>query len=202
MSIWAHISPLITADSLAGFGLGATLSGAFFLAFTAERGPRRRQAAAGIRDVPVSARNTEAGASSAETEAVDAGLCGVAAFGAEAEAGAEAEWVEQLRSRAEDDQPRPGVQDEVSGTSPAGRDARPAAYRSRHRLLDPIPGRGARHRSPVGHTPRSGAFAPGDVAFPDGTFRSSRRPEVRRLPRHAAPAVSFGTRVSGRVTGH
>jgi hypothetical protein len=39
------------------------------------------------------------------------------------------------------------------------------------------------------------------VAFPDGTVRSSARPEGRRLPRHAAPAVGFGTKVSGRVTG-
>ena len=40
-----------------------------------------------------------------------------------------------------------------------------------------------------------------DVAFPDGTFGSSKRPEARRLPRHAAPAVGLGSKVSHWMTG-
>jgi hypothetical protein len=40
-----------------------------------------------------------------------------------------------------------------------------------------------------------------DVAFPDGTFGTSKRPEARRLPRHAAPAVGLGSKVSHWMTG-
>ena len=40
-----------------------------------------------------------------------------------------------------------------------------------------------------------------DVAFPDGTFGTSKRPEARRLPRHAAPAVGVGSKVSHWMTG-
>jgi hypothetical protein len=201
MSTWVGISPLIGAGSPAGFAVGATVSGAFFLVITAPRRLRRRRAAAaGAPGVPVSARSAEAGT-------LDAELCRVETFGA----GAEAERVAQ---------PQPGAQDEATWTSLTGRDRRSAAYRSRHRLGDPIPGRAARGGASAGRARRSGAFWPGgfpswasqddaqpdtpfpdvafsDVAFPDGTFSSSRR----RLPRHAAPAVSFGTKVSGRVTG-
>lgn len=208
MSVWVGISPLIGAGSLEGFAVGATLSGAFFLAITARRRVRRRRAsAAGARGVPVSAISADT--SSAETAALDAGLCSAEAFVAEAE---------------RVDQPQAGPQGDASWTSPTGRDGRSDAYRSRHRLGDPVPGRAARDGSAAGRARRSGAFRPSaspgwasrdnaqpdtpfpdvafsDVAFPDGTFRSSRRPEVRRLPRHAAPTVSFGTKMSGRVTG-
>jgi hypothetical protein len=207
MSVWVGISPLVGAGSLEGFAVGATVSGAFFLAITALRRVRRRQAAAvGARGVPVSASSAEAGA-------LDAELFRPEAFGAEAEANAERVV-----------QPQPGVQDDASCTSPTGRDGKSAAYRSRHRIGDPIPGRAARGGASVGRARRSGAFSPSalpgwasrddaqpdtpfpdvafsDVAFPDGTFRFPRRPEARRLPRHAAPTVSFGTKVSGRVTG-
>ena len=236
MSLWVGISPLIGADSLAGFAVGATVSGAFFLAITAPRRVRRRQAAAaGIRGVPASVNSaktdgvqagaldaglcgTEAGLSGtvAGLSGTAAGLCGAEAFGAEAERVV---------------QPQPGAQDDASQTSPTGRDGRDtrdgrdAAYRSRHRLGDPVPGRTVRGGESAGRTRDGGAFprgaSPGwasrdhaqpdtpfpavasscDVAFPDGTFRSARRPEARRLPRHAAPTASFGTRVSGRVTG-
>jgi hypothetical protein len=251
MSVWVGISPLIGAGSLEGFAVGATLSGALFLAITAPRLVRRRQAAAvGTRGVPASASCVET--SSTQAGAFDAGLCGVEAFGAEAERMAhrgaqdEAERSAQPQPGAQDDQPRPGAQDDqprpgaqddqpqpaaqddASWTLPTGRDGRDGAYRSRHRLGDPIPGPSAGDGAPVGRTRRGGAFQPSafqpsafpgwasrddqpdtpfpdvafsDVAFPDGTFKSSRRPEVRRLPRHAAPAVSFGTKVSGRVTG-
>jgi hypothetical protein len=209
----------------------------------------------GTRGVPVSASCVQT--SSAEAGAFDAGLCGVEAFGAEAERVAhpgaqdEAERVARPQPGAQDDQPQPGAQgdqpqpgaqgdqpqpgaqgdqpqpaaqDDASWTLPTGRDGRDGAYRSRHRLGDPIPGPAAGGGAPVGRTRRGGAFPPSafpgwasrddaqpdslfpdvafsDVAFPDGTFKSWRRPEVRRLPRHAAPAVSFGTKVSGRITG-
>jgi len=241
MSLWVGISPLIGAGSLEGFAVGATVAGAFFLAITAPRRVRRRRAAvAGTRGGP-------AGTSSAQTGSVatgaldaglygtDAGLCGTEAFGVEAERVA---------------QPQPDAQDDANWTpptnqdGPAGQGGRAAAYQSRHRLGDPIPGRTPCGGESAGRTPhgdesagrtrRGGAFPRGafprgafprgafpgwasrvhaqpdtpfpdaascDVAFPDGTFGPAKRPEVRRLPRHAAPAVSFGTKVSGRLTG-
>jgi hypothetical protein len=232
MSLWVGISSLVGADSLEGFAAGVTVSGALFLAITAPRRVRRRQAAvAATRGAPASASSAETG--SAETGAFVVGLCGVGAFGAEAERiwpfGAEAGRVVQPRPGARDEagrvvQPRPGARDGVGATSPTGRDGRPATYRSRHRLGDPIPDRAARRGALVGRTRRSVALPrsafpgcaawddaqPGtpfphvascDVVFPDGAFRSSTRPAVRRLPRHAAPTVGFGTKVSGRVAG-
>jgi hypothetical protein len=215
MSIWVGISPLIGVGSLAGFAVGATVSGALFLAIAVPWRVRRRQAAAaGAGGLPASASSPEAGA-------FDAGLYGAGALEAAAER------VVQLQ---------PGDQNDVGSTSPTGQagpdggdgqdsqDSQPAAYRSRHRLGDPIPDRVARDRASAGRTRRSSAFPrsafPGwtsrdhaqpdtsagdvascDVTFPDGAFRPARRPEVRRLPRHAAPTVSFRSKVSGRVTG-
>jgi hypothetical protein len=75
MRVWVGISPLIGAGSLEGFAVGATLSGAFFLAITApQRLRRRRASAAGARGVPVRASSAEAGR-------LAAGLCRVEAFG-------------------------------------------------------------------------------------------------------------------------
>ena len=37
------------------------------------------------------------------------------------------------------------------------------------------------------------------LAFPDDTIGTSRRPEVRRLPRHAAPGTSLSRRLSARM---
>jgi len=233
MSLWVGISPLIGAGSLEGFAVGATVAGAFFLAITAPRRVRRRRAAvAGTREGPAGTREGPAGTSSAQTGSVatgaldaglygtDAGLCGTEAFGVEAERVA---------------QPQPDAQDDANWTpptnqdGPAGQGGRAAAYQSRHRLGDPIPGRTPCGGESAGRTPHGGAFPRGafprgafpgwasrvhaqpdtpfpdaascDVAFPDGTFGPAKRPEVRRLPRHAAPAVSFSTKVSGRLTG-
>jgi len=225
MSVWVGISPVIGAGSLEGFAVGAAVSGASFLAITAPRRLRRRRAAAADAcGVPVSASSAEAGT-------LDAELCRVEAFGAGAETEPPAqpqpgaERVAQPQPGAERvAQPQPHAQDDAAWSSPAGHDSRPAAYRSRHRLGDPVPGRAAPGGVSGRRARRRGAFLPGafpswasqddaqpdtpfpdvascDVAFPDGTFRSSRRPEARRLPRHAAPAVSFGAKVSGRVMG-
>jgi len=43
--------------------------------------------------------------------------------------------------------------------------------------------------------PGNGALP--DVAFPGGSFGRTRRPEVRRMPRHAAPTVGFAARMTG-----
>jgi hypothetical protein len=197
MSVWVGISPLIGAGSLDGFAVGATVSGAFFLAITASRRVRRRQAAAaGTPGVP---RGVPVSASSAEAGAFDAGSFGAGSFGARAfdagAFGAEAERVAQ---------PQPGARDDASWMiSPTGRDERAAAYRSRHRLGDAILG-GALPDGAFRDGVSQDGVSPGGAArdgVSPGTFRFSRRPEVRRLPRHAAPTVSFGAKVSGRVTG-
>jgi hypothetical protein len=61
---------------------------------------------------------------------------------------------------------------------------------------DSAPRKGARPAFPEsafpGLTSRNGA--PSDVAFPDGSFG---RPEIRRMPRHAAPAAGFAARMTG-----
>jgi len=86
----------------------------------------------------------------------------------------------------------------ITASRSGGRDGRAAGgYRSRHRRGDPIPGR----------VPRDGASA--GIVFPDAElalvpFAGPRRPEARRLPRHAAPSVGLGSRITGsggRMTG-
>jgi hypothetical protein len=75
------------------------------------------------------------------------------------------------------------------------------SYRSRHRLGDPVPG----------SMPWDGA----ELVFPDPprdpdpsasdrALGSPRPAEARRMPRHAAPSVGFGSRITGfssRITG-
>jgi hypothetical protein len=84
------------------------------------------------------------------------------------------------------------------GRSAGGRYGRAeGGYRSRHRRGDPIPGQ----------APRDGV-SPG-IVFADAQlalvpFASARRLEARRPPRHAAPSVGLGGRISGfgsRMTG-
>jgi hypothetical protein len=86
----------------------------------------------------------------------------------------------------------------VVAAAAGGRHTKAAAgHRSRRRRGDPIPGR----------APRDGV-SPG-IVFPDAEvalvpFGSPRRPEARRLPRHAAPSVGLGSRITGfgsRMTG-
>jgi hypothetical protein len=38
------------------------------------------------------------------------------------------------------------------------------------------------------------------MAFPDDTFWAAKRPEVRNLPRHAAPGTSLSKRLSTRMS--
>jgi hypothetical protein len=69
------------------------------------------------------------------------------------------------------------------------------SYRSRHRLGDPVAGGMPRARAePVFPDPPQSDRAPG----------GARRTEARRPPRHAAPSLSFGSRLTGfgsRMTG-
>jgi len=57
-----------------------------------------------------------------------------------------------------------------------------------------FPGRSSRERS------RPGAELP-DLSFPDGSFGTARRPDARRLPRHAAPAVGLSSKVNNWMAG-
>jgi hypothetical protein len=47
---------------------------------------------------------------------------------------------------------------------------------------------------------RGGAHRPPELVFPDDTFETSRRSDVRRLPRHAAPATGLSSRLSARMS--
>jgi hypothetical protein len=96
------------------------------------------------------------------------------------------------------------------GRPAAGWGGRVGGYRSRHRLGDPIPGSAPWDDVSPDAGYQGGAFpgwgpargAQPELMFPDDefsdyTFRSARRPEVRRLPRHAAPSAGFGSRITG-----
>jgi hypothetical protein len=142
MSIWVGISPLIGAGSLEGFAVGATVSGALFLAITAPRRARRRlAAAAGIRGLPASASSAatssaetrSAQTSSAETKSTqtrvfDTGLCDIAALAAEAE-------------RVAQQQPRVAQpQNRVAQPQPPVAHPQPPMAQPQRRVAQPQPG--------------------------------------------------------------
>jgi hypothetical protein len=64
---------------------------------------------------------------------------------------------------------------------------------------DGAPPNGARPAFPESAFPglasRNGE--PTDVTFPEGSFGHPGRPEIRRIPRHAAPTVGFAARMTG-----
>jgi hypothetical protein len=109
------------------------------------------------------------------------------------------------------------------GRPAGGREGKSAGgYRSRHRRGDPISVCAPRDGLSPGRVSLQSAFplvglsggrwwrnAYPDVVFPDAeltgsTLAGRRRPEARRLPRHAAPSVGLGSRITGigsRMTG-
>ena len=109
------------------------------------------------------------------------------------------------------------------GRPAGGREGRSAGgYRSRHRRGDPISVCARRDGLSPGRVSLQSAFplvglsggrwwrnGYPDVVFPDAeltgsTLAGRRRPEARRLPRHAAPSVGLGSRITGigsRMTG-
>jgi hypothetical protein len=171
---------VIGTGSLDGFAAGALMSVVCAMAITAPRRARQPSAAA-----------AEVVAGGVAAEAPRGELAGVTvetrlAIGAEAERLARPEDV--------------GAQD--TGCSAGGRYGSAAAgYGSRHRPADPIP---------VGFAcGRSRHDAHPDIEFSDAKlvlvpFASPRRPEARRLPRHAAPSIGLGSRIArigSRMTG-
>jgi hypothetical protein len=187
MSTWVSAAPVIGTGSLDGFAFGALMTGACALATT---GPRRARRSSAARDGAARAAErsgwlcehvmtAEAAGSRLAAEAAWSGLA-VEIFGAGSE----------RRARRED------LAAHGKGRSAPGREGRAAGgYQSRHRRGDPIPGP---RREAYPHV----VFA--DAEFPERTFGSPTRPEIRRLPRHAAPSVSFGSRITGlgsRMTG-
>jgi hypothetical protein len=70
---------------------------------------------------------------------------------------------------------------------------------------NPLPAGTSRHAAfpdsaPCDDEVLGGARRSPELAFPDGTFGSSRRPEVRGLPRHAAPGISLSSRLSAGMS--
>jgi hypothetical protein len=202
MSTWVGISPVIGAGSLDGFAIGAMMSGAFFLAFTAPRRAQRRQAAAA----------SAGGAPSA----------GPRAWLRERVAAVTSRAVISSGSEA----PSP-----VAASAAPAPDGKAAGHRSRHRLGNPAPGGllplpeesspdAAPRRRAIPDSAFLGGAFPGsaflagppeadpqpddqvpDIEFPDGTHLTSKRPDTRRLPRHAAPTVRLSSKLGHRVAG-
>ncbi len=87
---------------------------------------------------------------------------------------------------------------------PEPRDTGRPVPRDGGRLEPPFPDWASRDEAPFPKTASRDRGRPDvefpDVEFPDGTFGTSKRPESRRLPRHAAPAVGLGSKVSHRLT--
>ena len=187
MSTWVSAAPVIGTGSLDGFTVGTLMTGACALAIA---GPRRARRSSAARDGAARAAErsgwlcehvmtAEAAGSGLAVQAAGSGL-GVVIFGARSE----------RRARRED------LAAHGKGRSAPGRAGRAAGgYQSRHRRGDPIPG-----SRPEANPPEALA----DADFPERTFGSPTRPEGRRLPRHAAPSVGFGSRITGlgsRMTG-
>jgi len=122
------------------------------------------------------------------------------------EAPRDAEWLDPLRGTAPRDA---GRLDPLRDTAPrdAGRlEPLPdMAPRDRGRRESPFPDWASRDDRPFPSGASRDRGRPDvefpDVAFPDGTFGTSKRPDARRLPRHAAPAVGLGSKVSHWMTG-
>ncbi len=192
---------------LDGFAVGAMMSGAFFLAVTAPRRARRRQAAAvgaggalAVGPRGWLSKHASAGraprAEGSGAEVLGRGTFGPGTFGADAERVAQPD--------------EPGAEDRAGGAPPSGRDGRIAGgYRSRHRLGDPVPGQTlpggpTRDGASPGSAPResarpSSAFP--DSAFPDSAFPDSALPGAARpeSPGSDLPEGAFPDGTSRRV---
>jgi hypothetical protein len=177
MSAWVSAAPVIGTGSLDGFAAAALMSVVCAMATTAPRHARPPSAARG--GAQAAERNGWPCEHVMAAEAVRIEVAGAGVAAAEATAPA------------------------VVGAAGGGRCGKAAAgHRSRHRRGGPNPVRAPRDRAP-----RDGV-SPG-IVFPDAEvalvpFGSPRRPEARRLPRHAAPSVGLGSRMTGfgrRMTG-
>ncbi len=118
----------------------------------------------------------------------------------------DAEWLDPIPDLAPRDA---GQLDALRGAAPrdAGRlEPLPdMAPRDRGRRESPFPDWASRDDRPFPSGASRDRGRPDvefpDVAFPDGTFGTSKRPDARRLPRHAAPAVGLSSKVSHWMTG-
>jgi hypothetical protein len=214
MSTWAGIAPLIGAGSLDGFAIGALASGACFMAITAPRRARKRRAA------PAAADYSDAlSAARRDWLRDDIIITETDAF----PANAERLW---LPDTPDVGQPFAPARDNRENRSAAGRHRLgdpipepPDKVSGREAMEDgaapveavlsdmPLPAGTSRHTAfPEGVLPGASrgahrdAVLP-DLAFPDGTFGTSRRAESRRLPRHAAPGTTLIGKLSTLMAG-
>jgi hypothetical protein len=210
MSTWVGIAPLIGSGSLDGFAIGALASGACFMAVTAPRRARKRRAAAAGHGALISARTDWLCEHVMAAEAFPAGEerlmppedPGVSDLGLTSPArrdarsgGGRHRLGDPIPGSALPGSAFPG-QASGEGATVAFPDGSLPAGTSRHAALpdDGLHGAGSR-----GGARRDAA--PPDLAFPDGAFGNPKRPEQRRLPRHAAPAAGLGSRVSSLMSG-
>lgn len=227
MSAWVGVAPLIGAGSLDGFAIGALASGACFLAITALRRGRKRYGLAlsdgrGPKEGWLCEHVMAAEAFPAYAERLaqpyipdlepesednrldaagpDDGVSGADQFAhadefAHADQFADADRDGSADRDGEDDPASQG-DDGLDWMSPLSQGDQAGQERGWAFLASGY-GRAAgsyhsRHRR--------GAHRPPELAFPDETFGTSRRPDVRRLPRHAAPATGLSSRLSARMS--
>jgi hypothetical protein len=225
MSAWLGVSPLIGAGSLDGFAIGALASGACFLAIAAPRRAHRRRALAldegaaigsGSHDGWLCEHVMAAEAFPADAERLvspdrsDVHPDETGSTGAEGRAGRTGTAGESLRraflasrggrtSGSYRSRHR-RLGGSVPGGATSGRKfAGASALRKAAWPDNPLPAGTSRHAAPPESAPHDdesrGSVRPAELAFPDGTFGNSRRPEVRNLPRHAAPGISLSSRL-------
>jgi hypothetical protein len=189
MSDWIGLLPVIGTGSLEGFALGVLASGACFLALTAPRRSRGRGAAARY-DLTSGSRRDSPTVRLAAT--VRESLTSTA------------EPADQLRSHREKDALSPhGAASALAGRV-ASPDSADAALVGRvvgpdaaglTASADRGQGKASADRGPGKTGGRRARHPLGDPT--SGTGAGPARPEVRRTPRHAAPAPSLGSKVSG-----
>ena len=216
MSTWAGVAPAIGTGSLDGFAIGALMSGACVLAITAPRRAQARHVPRARDGAAVAERSgwlcehvMAAGAGGerlAGPEELGALGDGRSAAGREGRAGGRYRSRHRLGDPILDGAPWDGVSPDIAlagSAFPAS--AFPGTSWDDAQPGDVFPG-GAfgADASAGGAFPAWGSLRgvdPGvtfpDKALADRAFESPKRREVRRLPRHASPSVSFGSRVTG-----
>jgi hypothetical protein len=220
MSTWVDVAPVIGTGSLDGFAIGALMSGACVLAVTATGGARARHAPVARDGGALAVTATRRARARQAPVARDGGALAAGAFGADTEpmarldeldaqgggrlaAGGDGTDAGGYRSRHRLGDPIPDGP--LWGTAlldaafPCGAPW-DAAFPSGAPWDAALPGCAPWDAAFPGEGPRGAA--PPDVtlpfeAFADWTSESVRQAEARRLPRHAAPSVSFGSRITG-----
>jgi hypothetical protein len=198
MSTWVGMGPMIGPGSLDGFAIGVMMSGAVFMAVTAQRRTRRRPAVAaggsgmlaagprewlsgrpfrrpGLPRISRAPRVSEipqlsgaSGARAFDADALEPGAFEAGAFGPSPFGAGPFAAGAERLARPDE----PGAYSDTGWHLTVGDDGRVAGgHRSRHRLNEPLPGAMSPDRAPRGGTSRDSG--PRGRAVTGGTRRSS-----------------------------